>query len=62
MCRSRVLSEGVQLNSDKVFFFNLVYEGRERIQISLKASHHRPASKMPFKWLFAGGQVMAQQL
>ena len=31
-----------------------------RIQIPLKAGHHRPASETPFKWHFAGGLMMAQ--
>ena len=26
----------------------------------LKAGHHRPTSKTPFKWCFAGGLNMAQ--
>ena len=30
----------------------------ERIQISLKAGHHRPASGTPFKWPFAGGRCL----
>ena len=42
-------------NSD-IFFF----ERGERIQIALKADHHWPASKMPFKWGFAGRSMMAQ--
>ena len=49
-----VLSEGVQLcNSDNVFFFSFFFRG-ERIQISLKSGHHRPASETPFNvecWL-----------
>ena len=32
----------------------------KRIQIALKADHHRPASEMPFKWRFACGPMMAQ--
>ena len=43
----KVLSDGVKL---------LVDEGS---QIPLKAGHHRPASKTPFKWCFDGGLVMA---
>ena len=33
-----------------------------RIQMALKAGHHRPASETPFKfkWRFAGGPMMAQ--
>ena len=38
-------------------FVILIDEG---IQIPFKAGHHRPASKMPFKWHFAGGRMMAQ--
>ena len=45
-------SEGVQL-----FFLFLV---NEWIQIPLKSGHHRPASETPFKWRFAGVQMMAQ--
>ena len=40
------------------FFFSLMRGGR--IQIPLLAGHQRPTSKMPFKWRFAGGQMMAQ--
>ena len=40
-------------------FFSSDNEG-ERIQIPLKVGHHRPASKMPFKWCFAGGPMMVQ--
>ena len=32
----------------------------ERIQIALKEGHHRPASKTPFIWRFAGGLMVAQ--
>ena len=39
------------------FFFSM--RGK-RIQIALKAGHHRPASEMPFKWRFAGGSMKAQ--
>ena len=46
----KVLPERVQL-----FFIR-----GKRIQISLKAGHHRPASETPFKWRFAGGPMMAQ--
>ena len=49
-----VLSEGVQRNSDKV----LEMSG-ERIQIPLKAGHHRSASETPFfKWRLAGGPII----
>ena len=41
-----------------VFLFFFVWG--ERIQIALKADHHRPASKMPFKWPFPGGLMIAQ--
>ena len=34
------------------FFFSFFLG--ERIQISLKSGHHRPASETPFKWRFAG--------
>ena len=33
---------------------------REKNQIPLSAGHHRPASKTPFKWRFAGVPVMAK--
>ena len=56
----KVLSEGVQLcNSDNVFFFSF-FRG-ERIEISLKSGHRRPASETPFKWRFAGVPMMAQR-
>ena len=44
-----------------LFFFScfLVDEGGERIQIKLKAGHHRPTSEVPFKRLFAGGPMIA---
>ena len=32
----------------------------ERIQLPLKAGHHRPANKTPFTWRFAGGPMVAQ--
>ena len=32
----------------------------KRIQITLKAGHHRPASETPFKWGFAGRSLMAK--
>ena len=35
-------------------------DGGGRIQIPLKAGHHRLASETPFKWRFAGVLVMAQ--
>ena len=41
-------------NACKGFFFD------EWIQIPLKLSHHRPTSKTPFKWRFAGVPMMAQ--
>ena len=42
------------------FFFFLVNEGGERIQITQKAGRHRPASETPFRWRFAGGPMIAQ--
>ena len=39
------------------YFFSLMRGGR--IQIPLLAGHQQPASKRPFKWRFAGGQIMA---
>ena len=39
------IGSDLDLNSDNVFFF--FFKG-ERIQISLKAGHHRPASETPF--------------
>ena len=44
-------------NSEKCFcycFFQLIRRG-ERIQITLKAGHHRPNRETPFKWHFADG-------
>ena len=41
-----------------VFFFNLM--GGGMIQIQRLAGYHRPASKTPFKWRFAGVPIMAQ--
>ena len=32
------------------------------IQIPLKAGHRRPSSETPFKWRFAGVQMMAKHL
>ena len=51
----KVLSEGVQLFLP---FFKLMRG--ERIQLPLKAGHHRPASKTQFKRRFAGGPMVAQ--
>ena len=34
------------------------YKGRED-PITIKAGHHWPTSKMPFKWHFTGGPMMA---
>ena len=45
-------------NSDNGFFVFLV-EKRD-IKIPLEAGHVRPACKTPFKWRFAGVQMMAQ--
>ena len=42
-------------NSENDFFMR-----GERIQIALIVGHHRPTSKTPFKWHFAGGLLMAQ--
>ena len=41
-------------------FFGLFLMMGERIQIALKVDHHRPAIKVPFKWCFAGGSMVAQ--
>ena len=40
------------------FFFVLLRGGRT--QVPLLVGHQRPASETPFKWRFAGGQMMAQ--
>ena len=40
----KVLSEGIQLNSDNNLF---LLDGGERIQIPLKVGHIWPASEMP---------------
>ena len=42
-------SDGVRFNSDIFFCFYLFLMRGERIQIPLKAGHHWPASKTPFK-------------
>ena len=41
-------------------FFFLVDEGREDPDTTDEAGHHWPASKTPWKWCFAGGQMMAE--
>ena len=38
-------------------FFLLLFKG-ERIQISLKAGHHRPASEMAFRWRADDGPTL----
>ena len=70
MQRSRKLSEGP--NSDYVFLFLPVDEGREdhNITISMsslavsempfQAGHYRSTSEMPLKWRFTDGREMAQ--
>ena len=40
------------------FCFFLVDEGKEGIQLQLKAGHHRFTSETP--WCFAGGPIMAK--
>ena len=42
------------------FFFNSTKNSAHQCQIALKAGHHRPASKTPFKWHFSGRLMMAQ--
>ena len=42
-----ILKKGIALNSVHQF------------QIALKAGHHRPASELSFKWLFAGRSMIA---
>ena len=37
---------------DRFFWCNFIFM-KKSTQIALKAGHHRPASKMPFKWHFA---------
>ena len=41
-------------------FFVLFFMEGERIKMPLKADHYRPASKIQFKWCFAGGPMMAK--
>ena len=41
------------------FFFFFVVRG-ERIQIALKADHHRPACDTQFKWRFTGGLMIVK--
>ena len=57
----KVLSEGVQLNTDNEFFvlFKLVL-GWWIHQIPLKVGDHWPARETPFKWSLTGGPIMAQ--
>ena len=45
-------------NLDNIFlvFFSLL----GRIKMSIKAGHHRPTSKTPFKWRFADVPIIAQ--
>ena len=52
----KVLSEGGSILPFFFFFFFffLVDEGRERIQIALKAGPRQPASETPFKLRLAG--------
>ena len=38
---------------------DIFFDGGQRIQLTLKAGHHRPTSETPFKWGFAGGPMMA---
>ena len=51
----KVLSDEVQRLQS---CFSLMRGGL--IQIQQLADHHRPTSKKPFKWCFAGGSMMAQ--
>ena len=44
------------------FFVVVFFIRGKRIQIALKAGHQQPASKMPIKWRFADGAMMAQHL
>ena len=60
MRRSREFCQGVSNFLWQRFFFFKLVRGRERIQISHKSTHHRPASETPFEWRFAGGPMMAQ--
>ena len=48
-----------RLRGGQPFFLFFLIRGK-RIQIALKAGHHRLASETPFKWRFAGGPMMAQ--
>ena len=47
-------------NSDGFFVCLFFSDEEKRIQIALKAGHHRPTSETPFKWGFTGGPMMAQ--
>ena len=51
----KVLSEGIFVN---VLF---VVDAGVSIPIPLLSGHHRPASKTPLKWRFAGVPMIAQQ-
>ena len=52
---------GVQVKSlTYSFSHQLIYRGK-RDSIPLpKMGHHQPTSKMPFKWCFTGGPIMAR--
>ena len=41
-------------------FLLLLIRGGERIQITLKASHHRPTSETPLKKRFTGRSMIAK--
>ena len=41
------------------FFFFFFFISGERIRITLKAGHHRPASETSFKWRSASEPMMA---
>ena len=43
-----------------VLFLLFLFDEGGKIQIPLLAGHQQPTSEMPFKWCFAGGQMMAQ--
>ena len=47
---------------DNFFFFSffLLVNGGIEDPNTAKMGHHQPASETPLKWLFAGGQILAQ--
>ena len=53
---------GPTLTSFFLYFYFIILMRGKRIQIALNAGHHLPASETPFKWLSAGGPMIAQHI